>query len=250
MRKKTSPIWQIPEEELQLIVKNSLTYTEVLKHFGFQMSNLNTLARRLNHDGINVSHFDQAKIRAKQLKKTVKERTISWEEVLVKDSPYKVGPSRKTRLVRENLLEYKCQINPCPMDVFNIGFTWAGKEVKLILDHKNGINTDNRLLNLRFVCSWCNSLLDTHAGRNIKKKVNRCLLCKTPIGKKAKHCSSCSKRKIEWPPIDALLKEVENTNLTKTAAKYKTSANNVKKRIRKFFPNWKSKYKPVPPRKG
>ena len=43
---------------------------------------------------------------------------------------------------------------------------WCGKPMPLILDHINGINNDNRLENLRFVCSNCDSQLDTYKSRN------------------------------------------------------------------------------------
>jgi len=40
----------------------------------------------------------------------------------------------------------------------------------LILDHINGVNNDNRLENLRFVCSNCDSQLDTYKSRNRKNR--------------------------------------------------------------------------------
>ena len=47
---------------------------------------------------------------------------------------------------------------------------WNGKPMPLILDHINGINDDNRLENLRFVCSNCDSQLDTYKARNKRKR--------------------------------------------------------------------------------
>ena len=43
---------------------------------------------------------------------------------------------------------------------------WNGVELKLILDHKNGVNGDNRPKNLQFLCPNCNSQQTTHAGAN------------------------------------------------------------------------------------
>lgn len=42
--------------------------------------------------------------------------------------------------------------------------------MSLRLDHVNGDNTDNRLVNLRIVCPNCDATLSTFSGRNIKNK--------------------------------------------------------------------------------
>ena len=46
---------------------------------------------------------------------------------------------------------------------------WNGGELPLILDHTNGVNSDDRPENLRLLCPNCNAQLDTHGGRNIGK---------------------------------------------------------------------------------
>ena len=69
----------------------------------------------------------------------------------------------KRKIIQRNLIEYKCNICENPGE-------WLGKEMPLILDHRNGISNDNRLSNLRFVCSNCDSQLSTYKARNIKKK--------------------------------------------------------------------------------
>lgn len=43
---------------------------------------------------------------------------------------------------------------------------WFGKPLVLELDHINGINTDNRLENLRLLCPNCHSQTHTFRGRN------------------------------------------------------------------------------------
>ena len=49
---------------------------------------------------------------------------------------------------------------------------WNGKPLKPILDHRNGVNSDNRPKNLRYLCPNCESQLDTRGGAN-KKRVEK-----------------------------------------------------------------------------
>jgi 5-methylcytosine-specific restriction endonuclease McrA len=72
--------------------------------------------------------------------------------------------SLKSRIIKNNIINYNCSI--C-----GIGPIWMGKPMTLILDHINGINNDNRIENLRFVCSNCDSQLSTYKSRN--RGVNR-----------------------------------------------------------------------------
>ena len=85
------------------------------------------------------------------------------DQIFVENSTY-ARHSIKARIRAKNLIEYKCAC--C-----GIGPLWRGKEMPLILDHVNGINNDNRLENLRFVCSNCDSQLPTYKSKNRKKEV-------------------------------------------------------------------------------
>jgi hypothetical protein len=45
---------------------------------------------------------------------------------------------------------------------------WNGRPLSLILDHKNGVNSDNSPENLRFLCPNCDSQqTETRGGANI-----------------------------------------------------------------------------------
>ena len=65
----------------------------------------------------------------------------------------------KARILERGLKEYRCVI--C-----DVGPEWMGNPMPLILDHINGINNDNRLENLRFVCSNCDTQLPTYKSKN------------------------------------------------------------------------------------
>ena len=44
---------------------------------------------------------------------------------------------------------------------------WNGKPLKLILDHKNGVNSGDRFKNLRLLCPNCDSQnIETRGGAN------------------------------------------------------------------------------------
>lgn len=93
-------------------------------------------------------------------------RAVKWDErfpldkVLIENSTY-ARVCLKKRILVEKLIPYHCAC--CGIEP-----VWNGKPMPLILDHINGINNDNRLENLRFVCSNCDSQLDTYKSRNKK----------------------------------------------------------------------------------
>jgi len=80
------------------------------------------------------------------------------EEVFVADSSYP-RHRLKERIIKQKLIKYCCAI--CELEPY-----WNNKPMTLVLDHINGSNNDNRLENLRFVCSNCDSQLDTYKSKN------------------------------------------------------------------------------------
>ena len=84
---------------------------------------------------------------------------------------YTINP-RNRETIRKRFLEWRAekQIPTC-CDNENCRFNreplvWNGKPLPLILDHENGVNSDNRPENLRFLCANCDSQLETRGGRN------------------------------------------------------------------------------------
>jgi len=83
-------------------------------------------------------------------------------EVFIENSPYWQN-SIKKKILDNALIEYKCAICSSPP-------IWNGRPMTLVLDHINGVHSDNRLNNLRFVCNNCDSQLDTYKSRNKVKQ--------------------------------------------------------------------------------
>lgn len=70
----------------------------------------------------------------------------------------------KLAIIRDSLIPHECSI--CKLKD-----SWQNQPIMLQLDHINGINDDNRLSNLRFLCPNCHSQTETFCGGNTKKKM-------------------------------------------------------------------------------
>ena len=91
----------------------------------------------------------------------------SNDEIFRKNSAWRSNTSSlKKRILKYNLLEYKCSL--CG----NEGY-WNNKPLVLQLDHIDGDRTNNEITNLRFLCPNCHTQTDTYAntrGSYHKKK--------------------------------------------------------------------------------
>jgi hypothetical protein len=227
------------ETELRDAIAASRCFSEVLRRLGLRPAGGNhaTIKRHAAHWGISTDHFDPY---ATQRAGLAREPT-PLAEVLVENSTYSRG-TLKRRLFREGLKQRRCEL--CGQ-----GEEWCGCRMALILDHINGVANDNRLENLQIVCPNCAATLTTHCGRNNAnlgpRECARCSALFHPRGAAQRYCShACGnhsprshdpqpeRRKVERPPYDQLVAEIQATSYSAVGRKYGVSDNAVRKWIR------------------
>ena len=214
------------DAQLEEATRTSTTYADVLRKLGLrvQPGNYTTIRKYIRRNKLDVSHMVGF---AQGTSKNPNRKTL--EEVLVQNSDYCRGHLKK-RLLKEGLLKEKCCI--CGLSP-----VWQDKPLVFVLDHKNGINNDNHLENLRLLCPNCNSQTATFCGRAKKKprKFRHCRQCKNEIGMKGKTglCCTCAQdRKVERPSLEELHHMVKLFGFRGTGKRCGVSDNAIRKWLR------------------
>jgi len=201
MRKRTSIIWSIPDDEFITRVKNSKTMSELLRTFGLQNkgNNFITCKQRMKALNVDHSHF------LNREKSSILTRTMTEAKFrdIIDNKLYISRNQVKIYVLRFNLVPYIC-------DECGILPEWNNKSLTLQLEHKNGISDDNTISNLSFLCPNCHSQTETYAGKRHKKTLPRCEKCDNVICKNNKRgkCIACDgerRRKAVRPSKEELI---------------------------------------------
>lgn len=151
---------------LEEACKQSTSYRQVLILSGRNPNgggNVRLLKQKIQDFNIDISHFTHSnKGMTKEQNQALARENYSLDEIFVKDSTVTQKTLREY-VKRHKILEYKCAF--CG----NIGI-WLDTTIALELDHINGINNDNRIENLRYLCPNCHATTETYCGKNKKLK--------------------------------------------------------------------------------
>lgn len=228
------------EHEVRAAVAGSPSLSEALRQLGLRPAggNHRTLRKLIERYGIPTDHFNPNWVlRGPRIR-----RAIPLHEVLVENSHYDRG-KLKRRLYDAGLRPRRCEL--C-----NQGEEWQGRQMSLILDHVNGIATDNRLENLRIVCPNCAATLETHCGRKnrLDREPRSCLHCGkqfTPRYASHRYCSQIcgthnkgsreprpERRKVERPPYEQLMADIATMSYLAIGRKYGVSDTAIRKWVR------------------
>ena len=157
-------IYELTDEQFVELIRNSSNIAEVLFKLGYTVKGNSWGYSQVKQRMLDL-HIDKKDFKGKSaLLNEVKQKEISPNSLLKENSKHTRTVLRRC-IIKNGLLPYNCAI--CGIS------KWNEKTLSLELDHINGINNDNRLENLRFLCPNCHSQTCTYGSRNQQKNESK-----------------------------------------------------------------------------
>lgn len=150
-------VYKLSDEQFVELLKKSSTISEVLFKLGYTVRG-NSWAYSQVRKRMTDLNLDHSIFKGKSpIIKNSKLNVVNKESILKENCKHSRSVLRRY-VIKHNLIPYKCAICGC--------VDWQGKTLSLEIDHINGVNNDNRLENLRFLCPNCHSQTSTYGCRN------------------------------------------------------------------------------------
>lgn len=170
---KRDKIRNLSKEELELRISESESISDMLRYYNISVHTgyLKLMRDQISYHNLEIPRYKTPVIMTK----------INNDDLFINGSIC----SRQTlirHILDDLLIPHECGI--C-----KLGPEYNGKKLVLQLDHINGVNNDNQIENLRFLCPNCHSQTDTFTGRQ-HRKIRKCECGKDMWGQYDK-CEKC-----------------------------------------------------------
>lgn len=150
-------IYKLSDEQFVELLKNSSTISEVLFKLGYSVKG-NSWGFAKVKQRMSDLNLDGSIFKGKSpITKYGTLHKVDASDILKPNCKHARSVLRRY-VIKNNLIPYRCAICGC--------VEWQGRTLSLELDHINGINNDNRIENLRFLCPNCHSQTTTYGSRN------------------------------------------------------------------------------------
>ena len=160
----TNKIYACSDEQFVSLIKNSTNISEVLFKLGYSVKGnswgFSQVRRRMDDLNLKMSEF-----KGKSAVYDKNKQSALTEKEFFKENCKHSRNNLRRYIINNNILPYRCAI--CGIS------EWNDKTLSLELDHINGINNDNRLENLRFLCPNCHSQTTTYGSRNQQRNESK-----------------------------------------------------------------------------